>query len=158
MGRFKGHAVALALLIGTAAAKKNSAGGSKACSHTGFYSKKIVPLCEKHFPDDASKNLWIVQFYHPYVQENVLTKGIFEELASTPEKLGGAKVGAVDCQQNNEFCVKHGIRKAPTTKVFLRTNVREFTGEHTMEALQKLALESTKLFEDAEAALKCKVK
>eukprot|EP00928_Gymnodinium_smaydae_P032805 TRINITY_DN23672_c0_g1_i1.p1 TRINITY_DN23672_c0_g1~~TRINITY_DN23672_c0_g1_i1.p1 ORF type:complete len:327 (+),score=82.90 TRINITY_DN23672_c0_g1_i1:54-983(+) len=146
------------LFFAFAATVSGGKGGSKACAHTGFYSKKVVPLCEKHYPDESSKHVWVIQFYHPYVQENFLTKQAFEDLASAPEKIGGAKVGAVDCQQNGDFCAKHGIRKAPTTRVIQRSDSREFQGEHNTKALQAFVHETTKMFVEAAEALDCKVK
>mmetsp|Transcript_101958 Transcript_101958/g.287786 ORF Transcript_101958/g.287786 Transcript_101958/m.287786 type:complete len:321 (+) Transcript_101958:49-1011(+) len=151
-------AAVVAVLVTSASGKPDSKGGSKACSHTGFYSKKVVPLCEKHFPDDASKNPWVVQFYHPYVKENFESKAAFEGLAATTDQIQGAKVGAVDCMNNGEFCAKHGIRKAPTTRVTLHGNTREFEGDHTLEALQAFVRDSMKKFEAAEEALKCNIK
>jgi len=138
--------------------KGSSTGGSKACAHTGFYSKKVVPLCETHFPDETSKNAWVVQFYHPYVQKVFDAKEAFEQLASNPQKIGGAKVGAVDCQNNGEFCAKHGIQTAPTTRVMLHSSSRGYEGEHTLDALQAFVLDSMKRFKDTEEALQCNVK
>lgn len=135
-----------------------AAGGSKKCSHTGFYSKKVVPLCEAHYPDAASKNAWVVQFYHPRVQKNLDTKEAFEALAGVSEKTLGAKVGAVDCAQNGEFCAKHGIQKAPTTRVLALGNVRDFEGEHELEALQKFVKTTTNRFQEMQKALDCKVR
>ncbi|CAE8600371.1 unnamed protein product, partial [Polarella glacialis] len=142
------------------AAKKDTSGGSKVCSHTGFYSKKVVPLCEKHFPDPASKNVWVVQFYHPQVQQVVSQRESFEELASAPEKLGGgAKVGAVDCAQNAEFCQKQGVREAPTTRILLGGQSREFSGSQpTAEELRAFVEESKQRFKDMAEALTCDAK
>lgn len=138
---------------------KASKGGSKACSHTGFYSKKVVPLCEKHFPEESSKNAWVVQFYHPFVKDVVAQKEAYEELAGSPDQIDGAKVGAVDCQQNGEFCQKHGILKAPTTRIMLHAAVRDFeSSDHTVDAMRAFVKESLKRFADAEEALKCTVK
>merc|ERR550514_1539279 len=71
---------------------KATAGGSKACSHTGFYSKKVVPLCERHFPDEASKHVWVVQYYHPYVRRSNDVREGFEQLAAAPDEIAAAKV------------------------------------------------------------------
>lgn len=138
--------------------EKATAGGSKVCSHTGFYSKKIVPLCEKHFPDDSAKNIWIVQFYHPQVKKNLEAREAFEAFAKDEQALSGGKVGAVDCAQNSEFCAKHGIREAPTTRAILHGNARDFKGEHTAERLQAFIKESVAKFRDMEEALKCDAK
>merc|ERR1740117_2271412 len=149
------------LVLGTPAGAKPSKGGSKACSHTGFYSKKVVPLCEKHFPDEASKNAWVVQFYHPYVKKNVDIKAAYEALAALaddPDKMGGAKIGAVDCQQNGEFCAKHGIAEAPTTRVFRHGSSKDFSGEHSLEALQKFVKDAAERFQAMEDGLNCKFK
>jgi len=138
--------------------EKATAGGSKACSHTGFYSKKIVPLCEKHFPDDSSKNIWIVQFYHPYVKKVAETREAFEEFAKDEKGLAGGKVGAVDCAQNGEFCAKHGIQEAPTSRAILHGHSRDLHGEHTVEALQAFLEESVAKLKEMQEATKCDVK
>lgn len=148
-----------AALLALAAAGPNTKGGSKACSHTGFYSKKVVPLCEKHFPEASSKNAWVVQFYHPYVQKVHEAREGYEALAAASDKaLDGAKVGAVDCQQNQEFCAKQGVREAPTTRVIATGRTRDFEGEHTLEGLQGFFADSLKRFKDMDEALKCDVK
>lgn len=137
-----------------------TAGGSKACSHTGFFSKKIVPLCEQHFPDSASKNLWVVLFYHPQVQKVHDGRGAFEELAADTSRIEGAKVGAVDCLQNNEFCMKQGVRSVPATRVMLQGNMHEFEGELTdnAEALLAFVTASVTRFREIEKVLNCGVK
>lgn len=149
---------ALSAILGAAGAKSTT-GGSKACSHTGFYSKKIVPLCEKHFPEASSKHAWVVQFYHPYVKKVQESKGALEALAAAPKRIEGAKVGAVDCQQNGPFCAKHGINEAPTTHVLVGGAKQEFIGEHTEKALEAFIKESLKrLRELGERGMNCPVK
>lgn len=121
--------------------------------------KKVVPMCERHFPDASSKNAWVLQFYHPHVQKNVQSKEAFEQLAADAASFGDLKVGAVDCQQNGEFCSKHGIQEAPTTRFLLRGQKQEFDGsEHTLEALKAFVKNSRGRIEDMEEALKCTVK
>lgn len=151
------RAVVLAALGGMAVCAKPSSAGSKACSHTGFYSKKVVPLCEAHFPDSSSKNAWVVQFYHPYVKKVHDSREAVEDLAAAPDQISGAKVGAVDCAQNKEFCAKQGIREAPTTRIMLHGNSRDFSGEHTAEGLRKFVGESVGRFKEMEALLDCEV-
>jgi thioredoxin-like negative regulator of GroEL len=146
------------LSLATAAPSKGGSGGSKACSHTGFYSKKVVPLCERHFPEESSKNAWVVQFYHPYVQKVHQAKESYEQLAASPDKLSGAKVGAVDCQHNGEFCAKQGIRDAPTTRIISGARAIDFEGTHSVEALETFITNSMKRFKEMEEALKCNVK
>eukprot|EP00440_Ansanella_granifera_P075326 gb/GFBE01081747.1/.p1 GENE.gb/GFBE01081747.1/~~gb/GFBE01081747.1/.p1 ORF type:complete len:361 (+),score=123.04 gb/GFBE01081747.1/:1-1083(+) len=149
--------LATPLLLAFAAAK-STGGGSKSCSHTGFYTKKVVPLCEAHFPEASSKNTWIVQFYHPGIKKVFDQREAYEQLAAEPDKIPGVKVGAVDCAQNGKFCAKQGIDQAPTTRVMLHGNVREFTGEHTLEALRAHITESAVRFKEMEEALNCDVK
>eukprot|EP00927_Polykrikos_kofoidii_P046788 TRINITY_DN4091_c0_g2_i2.p1 TRINITY_DN4091_c0_g2~~TRINITY_DN4091_c0_g2_i2.p1 ORF type:complete len:322 (+),score=74.45 TRINITY_DN4091_c0_g2_i2:38-967(+) len=144
------------LLVSLPCLQAGKSGGSKACSHTGFFTKKVVPLCEQHFPDDQSKHAWVVQFYHPYVKKCVETRGAYEELAADPKL--GAKIGAVDCQQNGEFCAKHGISEAPTTRAFFRGNLIDFEGEHSLDGLQKFVKGSADRFKEMEKALACEVK
>jgi thioredoxin-like negative regulator of GroEL len=115
-------------------------------------------MCERHFPEESSKNAWVVQFYHPYVQKVHDSRESFEELASSGDKLGGAKVGAVDCAQNGEFCAKQGIRDAPTTRLLLNGRVRNFEGEHTLEALTGFIANSLKRFKEMDEALTCDAK
>jgi len=140
----------------SAGAKKSTSGGSKACSHTGFYSKKVVPLCERHFPEESSKNVWIVQFYHPHVKKVHEVRDAYEELALAAPN--GVKVGAVDCAQNGQFCAKHGIREAPTTRAISASRVRDFEGEHTSEGLKKFIADSAQRFKEMDEAVKCEIK
>jgi|Transcript_117460 thioredoxin-like negative regulator of GroEL len=152
------HIYAVLLSLAAAGSAKKSSGGSKACSHTGFYSKKVVPLCERHFPEESSKNAWVVQFYHPYVKKVHDAKEGYEQLAANPDKLSGAKVGAVDCQQNGEFCAKQGIRDAPTTRIISGSRSIDFEGEHSAEALETFITNSMNRFKEMEEAMKCNVK
>lgn len=152
------HVLLLCTLLTQAAAgpKKSTSGGSKACSHTGFFSKKVVPMCERHFPEESSKNMWVVQFYHPHVKKVHDFREAYEQLAA--ESPGGVKVGAVDCANNGEFCAKHGIREAPTTRAISAGRARDFGGEHTLEALKKFAKDSVDRFKEMDAAVKCDIK
>lgn len=48
------------------AKKKGSGGGSAKCQKGVFKSgvkDAVVPLCSKHYPDNKSKNSWIIAFY-----------------------------------------------------------------------------------------------
>jgi len=146
------------LLAVASAGPKKTTGGSKACSHTGFYSKKVVPMCEKHFPEASSKNAWIVQFYHPFVKQVHDAKDGYEKLAGAGDKLEDAKVGAVDCKENSEFCGTQGIRTVPTTRILSAGRTREFEGEHSEEALLAFVKDSTKRFKEMDEALKCDLK
>lgn len=141
-----------------ATAAKSSTGGSKACSHTGFYTKKVVPLCERHFPEASSKNAWFVQFYHPFVQKVHEARASYEEVAAAGRKLQGAKVGAVDCKENGAFCAAQGIREVPTTRIIAAGRARDFEGEHTAGPLLSFLSETLKRFKDADEALKCDAK
>jgi len=144
-----------AALLAVATAGSGKAGGSKACAHTGFYSKKVVPMCERHFPEASSKHPWVVQFYHPLVQKAHDAKDGYEQLAAAVE---GAKVGAVDCKENQEFCVSQGIRDVPTTRIISSGRGRDFDGEYTKEALQSFIHESVQRYKDMDEALKCDAK
>jgi len=47
--------------------KRGSKGGSSKCPKGIFKSSikdSVVPLCAKHFPDEKSKNSWVVAFYN----------------------------------------------------------------------------------------------
>jgi len=101
-----------------------------------------------------------VQFYHSGVRKVFDQREVFEELASKKLMSGSVqvKIGAVDCAQNGEFCAKQGISQAPTTRVMQAGNAREFTGEHTLEALEGFVKESGKRFKEMEEALNCDVK
>jgi len=147
-----------ALLALAAAGPKKTSGGSKACSHTGFYSKKVVPMCKNHFPEASSKNAWIVQFYHPYVQQVHDAKESYEQLAAGGDKLDGAKVGAIDCKENQEFCSTQGIRTVPTTRILSGGRSRDYEGKNTLEALLSFVSDSTKRFKEMDEALKCDLK
>eukprot|EP00931_Biecheleriopsis_adriatica_P105686 TRINITY_DN80231_c0_g1_i1.p1 TRINITY_DN80231_c0_g1~~TRINITY_DN80231_c0_g1_i1.p1 ORF type:complete len:378 (+),score=107.22 TRINITY_DN80231_c0_g1_i1:28-1161(+) len=151
-------ALLLAALLVACVQGKATGGGSKKCSHTGYYGKKIVPLCESHYPEISSKHTWVVQFYHPGVQKVFDQREAFEQLAAEPEKIDGVKVGAVDCQQNGKFCSKQGITEVPTTRVMQSGNAREYTGEHTLEALRTYIAESMVRFKQMAEALNCDVK
>lgn len=152
-----GAALLHIMVLVTAAAPKSTTGGSKVCSHTGFFSKKVVPMCEKHFPEEASKNAWVVQFYHPQVQGVHDAQAGYEALAAS-DKLGGSKVGAVDCKENQEFCQTQGIRGVPLTRILSSGRSRDYEGEHSAEKLVSWVLESVQKFKEMDDLLKCEIK
>jgi len=132
--------------------------GSKACAHTGFFSKSVVPLCERHFPEESSKHAWVVQFYHSRVGYVVDARATYEALARDAGRLN-VKVGAVDCEHNMDFCQKYGIREAPTTRFVLGGRSSDYAGNHTeLDTLQHFVTESRKKFKEMEEALKCDAK
>jgi len=145
--------VSLSVVDAKAPKGKSTEGGSKACSHTGFYSKKIVPLCQAHFPDEVSKHVWVVQFYHQSVNKVVAGKSAFEGLAKIADELD-VKIGAVDCQHNQEFCAKKSISEAPVTRVILEGQKRDYTGDHDLESLKAFIKESVDKLQE----VKCEVK
>jgi len=147
-----------ALLALATAGPKQTTGGSKACSHTGFYSKKVIPMCLSHFPEESSKNAWVVQFYHPWVQKVHEAQAGYEKLAAAGGKIEGAKVGAIDCKENQEFCATHGVSGVPTTRILSAGRSREFEGEYTEDALVSWVSDSMKRFKDMDEALKCDLK
>lgn len=155
-GVFRGLLLLAALLRSLAG--KSTTGGSKSCAHTGFFSKQVVPLCANHFPDETSKHSWVIVYYHPGIKGVFDSREVFEQLAAEPKKLEGAKVGAVDCAHNGEFCAKNGIRSVPTTVARYHGRSRDFEGETTLENIRAFVKDSLKRFKEMEEALKCDVK
>merc|ERR1712187_411340 len=83
----------------------------------------------------------------------------FEALAAAPEAdIAGAKIGAVDCQQNGEFCGTNGIREVPSTRIIFQGQMKEFEGDHSLNNLKVFIKDSVSRFEDMAKALQCGVK
>lgn len=88
----------------------------------GLYSAKspVVQLTKKNFADlvIGSEHVWVVEFFAPWC-------GHCKSFAPEYEKAAGnlkgiVKVGAVDCDQNDnkELCGSFGVQGFPTVKVF----------------------------------------
>jgi len=97
-------------------------------------------------------------FYHPFVQKVHETKGAYEEVAVAGDKLQGAKVGAVDCKENGEFCAAQGVREVPTTRIIAAGRARDFEGELTKDGVLSFISQSLKKFKEMDEALKCEAK
>jgi len=80
------------------AEKQGSKGGSSRCSKGSFPSgakDAVVPLCEAHFPNEKSKNSWILTFYNYEEYDDDIQK-LGNRFAldlgnEPPEKAKGAK-------------------------------------------------------------------
>ncbi|CAE8674506.1 unnamed protein product [Polarella glacialis] len=65
-------------------ANRGSKGGSAKCALGVFKSKikdAVVPLCEDHYPDEKSKNDWLVFFYNSKDSSSSETKALANSLA-----------------------------------------------------------------------------
>lgn len=59
------------------AEKQGSKGGSSKCSKGAFPSgakDAVIPLCEAHFPNEKSKNSWVIAFYNHVEYEDDIQK------------------------------------------------------------------------------------
>ena len=76
---------------------KGTKGGSAKCTSALASEGKAVALCGAHFPDNKGKHSWLVLF-HTDDEAKKLASKLSDRLA------GNAKVGAVDCAVDPEFC------------------------------------------------------
>jgi curved DNA-binding protein CbpA len=75
-------------------------------------SSHVSKLGSPKFPDASSKYLWLVIFYSNDDAECKEAQSGFERLAEKAKVKGTYKVGAIDCEKNQEeakFCKKSGV-------------------------------------------------
>lgn len=100
------------------AANRGSKGGSAKCPVGVFKSKikdAVVPLCEEHFPDDKSKNDWIVLFYNQKDADTPQLKDAANSLAidlgSDPPDMNKALKKPKKKRERIELLMeKHGVK------------------------------------------------
>ena len=115
--------------------------GGKACEKSDFYGKTAVAdLCDAHFPDKKSENIWMIEFYAPWCGHCQALKPKFIEAAKKAKKNNsGIKFGAVDCTKEQSLCSKYGVKGYPTLKGFVAGKAKEYNGpRETDEMLEYL--------------------
>ena len=108
---------------------KKSGGGS--CDKSEFYGKtSVADLCDDHFPDKTSENVWMVEFYAPWCGHCKALKPKYIDAAKAVKKSGdeGLKFGAVDCTKEQELCQRYGVKGYPTIKAFVGGKAKEYQG------------------------------
>jgi protein disulfide-isomerase-like protein len=115
------------------AAVLSGALAGKSCEKSEFYGKTAVAdLCDSHFPDKKSENIWMVEFYAPWCGHCQALKPKFidaaKKLKKNAEKYEGIKFGAVDCTKEQYLCQKYGVQGYPTLKAFVNGKAKEYRG------------------------------
>ena len=102
------------------------------CDKSEFYgSTAVVDLCDAHFPDKTSENVWMVEFYAPWCGHCKALKPKFIEAAKavkSREDLEGIKFGAVDCTKEQHLCQKYDVKGYPTLKAIVAGKAKEYGG------------------------------
>ena len=117
------------LAVGFVSVPRSEAG----CDKSDFYGKTpVVDLCDSHFPDKKSENIWMVEFYAPWCGHCQALKPKFIDAAKTikknAEKYAGIKFGAVDCTKEQYLCQKYGVKGYPTLKGIVAGKAKEYQG------------------------------
>lgn len=107
-------------------------GAKSSCSKSEFYGKTAVAdLCDSHFPDKSSENVWMVEFYAPWCGHCKALKPKFIAAAKKlkdSKEFEGIKFGAVDCTQEQALCQKYDVKGYPTLKAFVGGKAKEYQG------------------------------
>lgn len=105
-----------------------------------MYEKKsgVANLREDKFPDANAKHVWMVEFYTPWCGHCKNLKPEYVALAR--ELQGYAKVGAVDCTDEERLCEEHGIKGYPTLKLFYEGGSVPYEGGRTMRDMKEFVL------------------
>jgi protein disulfide-isomerase-like protein len=110
-----------------------------ACDKSDFYGKTAVAdLCDSHFPDKKSENIWMVEFYAPWCGHCKALKPKYIEAAKTAkknQKFEGIKFGAVDCTKEQHLCQKYSVQGYPTIKAFVGGKAKEYPGAREADAM-----------------------
>ena len=108
------------------------------CDKSDFYGKTaVVDLCDSHFPDKSSENVWMVEFYAPWCGHCQQLKPKYIEAAKEvkKDKESGIKFGAVDCTKEQNLCSKYGVKGYPTLKVFVGGKGKDYQGPREADAM-----------------------
>jgi protein disulfide-isomerase-like protein len=109
---------------------------SKSCTKSEFYGKTaVVDLCEPHFPDKTSDNVWMVEFYAPWCGHCQALKPKFIDAAKKAKKESGIKFGAVDCTKEQYLCQKYGVQGYPTLKALINGRAKDYQGPRETEPM-----------------------
>lgn len=86
------------------------------------------------------KEIWVILFYKSNQEES---KKLQEEYKTLADKMFGIiKVGAIDCQQEEELCEEFGVFDAPVVKIYtemLSDDGVTFTGKKEWKAISSAA-------------------
>ena len=106
---------------------------SSSCEKSDFYGKTaVVDLCDSHFPDKKSENVWMVEFYAPWCGHCQALKPKFidaaKQIKKNADKYDGIKFGAVDCTKEQYLCQKYNVKGYPTLKAIVSGKAKEYQG------------------------------
>uniref|UniRef100_A0A7S0RA54 protein disulfide-isomerase n=1 Tax=Pyramimonas obovata TaxID=1411642 RepID=A0A7S0RA54_9CHLO len=96
---------------------------------------EVVELTKSTFKTEVkdSSEFWIVEFYAPWCGH--CQKLAPEWIKAAKELKGVAKVGAVNCDDEQELAQKYGIKGFPTIKVFAEGEVKNYEEGRDAEAI-----------------------
>ncbi|KAI9895723.1 hypothetical protein PsorP6_003741 [Peronosclerospora sorghi] len=110
------------------------------CLYSSGDSVKVLDSESFRESVEEDSGLWLVEFYAPWC-------GHCQELAPDYKKAakaleGVVKVGAIDCQEHEEFIQMFQVEGFPTIKIFGEDKTRPMTfdGEHTAQGIVDAAL------------------
>ncbi len=127
----------LCVLALTASTTYGKSSSSK-CKGSDFYEgTPVVDLCEAHFPDKTSSNVWIVEFYAPWCGHCKNLAPVYVEAAKKLKKAKEdvIKFGAVDCTKEEQLCRKYGVNGYPTLKTFVNGKTKSYEGAREVDAI-----------------------
>jgi protein disulfide-isomerase-like protein len=112
----------------------------KSCEKSEFYGKtSVVDLCDSHFPDKKSENIWMIEFYAPWCGHCKALKPEYIKAAKqakkNAEKYDGIKFGAVDCTKEQYLCQKYGVQGYPTLKGFVAGKAKDYQGPREADGM-----------------------
>lgn len=113
-----------------------SVGESRGCPKSDFYGKTaVVDLCDSHFPDKNSGNIWLVEFYAPWCGHCQALKPEYIKGAKQIASDDGIKFGAVDCTKDQALCQRYGVKGYPTLMGFIGGRSKEYRGPREADGM-----------------------
>lgn len=128
----------LCILAVSAATSYAKGSSSSKCKRSDFYdATPVVDLCDAHFPDKSSPNVWMIEFYAPWCGHCKNLSPIYVDAAKRlkREKEDGIKFGAVDCTKEEQLCQRYGVKGYPTLKTMVNGKTKAYEGPRDADAM-----------------------
>ncbi|KAG5187864.1 heat shock protein 40 like protein [Tribonema minus] len=99
----------------------------------------VQHLAASKFPGVGARHIWLVEFYAPWCGH---CQGMVPTLEALAKELAGiVKVGAVNCEKEQQLCAKHGVQGYPTLMAVVDGVVTQYQGDNALRPLREFALE-----------------